>query len=61
MNQLTSVPESLLKGLASLKRLKLNFNKLSSLPDCSFWVAVKELKLNYYIGETLLDTIYPLW
>ena len=27
------------------------------------WVAVKELKLSYYIGETLLFTIYiyPLW
>ena len=23
-----------------------------------FWVAVKELKLSYYIGETLLFTIY---
>ena len=23
-----------------------------------FWVAVKELKLGYYIGETLLFTIY---
>ena len=23
-----------------------------------FWVAVKELKLSYYIGETLLSTIY---
>ena len=22
------------------------------------WVAVKELKLRYYIGETLLSTIY---
>ena len=27
------------------------------------WVAVKELKSSYYIGETLLFTIYiyPLW
>ena len=27
------------------------------------WVAVKELNLSYYIGETLLTTIYiyPLW
>ena len=25
---------------------------------CLHWVAVKELKLNYYIGETLLFTIY---
>ena len=27
------------------------------------WVAVKELNLSYYIGETLLFTIYiyPLW
>ena len=24
----------------------------------AFWVAVKELKLSYYIGETLLFTIY---
>ena len=24
----------------------------------TFWVAVKELKLSYYIGETLLFTIY---
>ena len=23
-----------------------------------YWVAVKELKLSYYIGETLLLTIY---
>ena len=23
-----------------------------------FWVAVKELKLSYYIGETLLFTMY---
>ena len=23
-----------------------------------YWVAVKELKLSYYIGETLLFTIY---
>ena len=23
-----------------------------------FWVAVKELKLSYYIGETLLFAIY---
>ena len=23
-----------------------------------FWVAVKELKLSYYIGETILITIY---
>ena len=28
-----------------------------SLPE-NFWVAVKELKLSYYIGETLLFTIY---
>ena len=29
----------------------------------AFWVAVKELKLSYYIGETILFTIYiyPLW
>ena len=26
--------------------------------NCSFWVAVKELKLSYYIGETLLFTMY---
>ena len=32
-----------------------------------YWVAVKELSLSYYIGETLLFTIYiytyiyPLW
>ena len=34
-----------------------------------YWVAVKDLKLSYYIGETLLFTIYiyiyiyrdPLW
>ena len=30
-----------------------------------YWVAVKELNLSYYIGETLLFTIYiyiyPLW
>ena len=28
-----------------------------------YWVAVKELKLSYHIGETLLFTIYiyPLW
>ena len=26
------------------------------------WVAVKELKLSYYIGETLIIYyIYPLW
>ena len=24
------------------------------------WVAVKELNLSHYIGETLLITIYPL-
>ena len=23
-----------------------------------FWVAVKDLKLSYYIGETLLFTVY---
>ena len=30
---------------------------------CKNWVAVKELKVSYYIGETLLFTIYiyPLW
>ena len=28
------------------------------LVACRNWVAVKELKLNYYIGETLLFTIY---
>ena len=26
--------------------------------DRKYWVAVKELKLSYYIGETLLLTIY---
>ena len=25
------------------------------------WVAVKELKLSYYIGETLLFTIYTYY
>ena len=25
-----------------------------------YWVAVKELKLSYYIGETLLFTIYTI-
>ena len=27
-------------------------------PERLYWVAVKELKLRYYIGETLLFTIY---
>ena len=27
-------------------------------PFTNNWVAVKELKLSYYIGETLLFTIY---
>ena len=27
-------------------------------PNCNYWVAVKELRLSYYIGETLLFTIY---
>ena len=27
-------------------------------PEPQNWVAVKELKLSYYIGETLLFTIY---
>ena len=26
--------------------------------SCQYWVAVKELKLSYHIGETLLVTIY---
>ena len=26
-----------------------------------YWVAVKELKLSYYIGETLLFAIYTLY
>ena len=37
--------------------------------DCEslllFWVVlvstVKELKLSYYSGETILITVYPLW
>ena len=35
----------------------------SEVPDpcCIFiWVAVKELKLSYYIGETLLFIIYTI-
>ena len=28
------------------------------MPSTLNWVAVKELKLSYYIGETLLFTIY---
>ena len=31
---------------------------MSGLRLSRFWVAVKELKLSYYIGETLLLTIY---
>ena len=32
---------------------------MSDLPGCRFyWVAVKELKLSYNIGETLLFAIY---
>ena len=27
------------------------------LEECVIWVAVKELKLSYYIGETLFFTI----
>ena len=27
-------------------------------PKPETWVAVKELKLSYYLGETLLSTIY---
>ena len=30
----------------------------SKTPKRLFWVAVKELKLSYYIGETPLFTIY---
>ena len=30
----------------------------SCLGWCLYWVAVKELKLSYYIGETLVFTIY---
>ena len=30
----------------------------SSKQSPYYWVAVKELKLSYYIGETLLFTIY---
>ena len=26
-----------------------------------YWVAVKKFSLSYYIGETILATIYPLW
>ena len=29
-----------------------------NLAPPGYWVAVKELKLSYYIGETLLFTIY---
>ena len=33
--------------------------KIASLRSCRYyWVAVKELNLSYYIGETLLFTIY---
>ena len=35
---------------------KLRLCSVSKLPFS--WVAVKELKLSYYIGETLLFTIY---
>ena len=37
----------------------LNPKNLPTLPtQARNWVAVKELKLSYYIGQTLLFTIY---
>ena len=46
---------------AAKKFLHLTLCEARSLSGKGFriyWVAVKELKLSYYIGETLLFTIY---
>ena len=43
--------EDLFRGMVRL----LMFRRYMALND---WVAVKELELSYYIGETLLFTIY---
>ena len=42
------------RGVGSGLRLR----HLSNFQMLLFWVAVKELKLSYYIGEALLFTIY---
>ena len=51
-------------GKASILELLQNESSLKILGapslknSCINWVAVKELNLSYYIGETLLFTIY---
>ena len=50
----------------NIVNITIQFQPASELPSGSLprryysagWVAVKELKLSYYIGETLLFTIY---
>ena len=42
------------EGLAALRRIFKGVRSYTS----NYWVAVKELNLSYYIGETLLFTIY---
>ena len=37
---------------------EMQYNFCRDVQGLSLWVAVKELKLSYYIGETLLFTIY---
>ena len=51
--------EAIATGAAAAQNLGLRTcNPRACVPPVLVWVAVKELKLSYYIGETLLFTIY---
>ena len=55
--------ESFQRGRAQKPRghtgiMRDRYEDLDPLRGLYDWVAVKELKLSYYIGETLLFTIY---
>ena len=54
-------PGDLLSVLGHVCRLCGQEASSSGAQFLNDWVAVKELKLNYYIGETLLFTIYTLY
>ena len=43
---------------SGVHRLEQRAEDLIRIMLATTWVAVKELKLSYYIGETLLFTIY---
>ena len=62
MGDARSSASGLYEGLRILQRLRSCCPRQDGVSN---WVAVKELNLSYYIGETLLFLlyiyIYPLW